>query len=40
VETAVEQSPASAAKESAAAYRNLAMATIGFGLAFWAWNPV
>ncbi|MFF2960918.1 nitrate/nitrite transporter [Streptomyces sp. NPDC057963] len=38
--TAVEQSPAPVDAVSAAAYRNLVMATVGFGLTFWAWNLI
>ncbi|WSC36838.1 NarK/NasA family nitrate transporter [Streptomyces sp. NBC_01744] len=37
---AVKQSPAPTGRPSAAAYRNLVVATIGFGLTFWAWNLI
>ncbi|WP_443044311.1 MFS transporter [Streptomyces sp. NBC_00353] len=37
---AVKQSPARTGRPSAAAYRNLVVATIGFGLTFWAWNLI
>lgn len=37
---AVKQSPAPAGLPSTAAYRNLVVATIGFGLTFWAWNLI
>ncbi|WP_328891393.1 MFS transporter [Streptomyces sp. NBC_00316] len=40
METAVKQSPAPAERQPAAAYRNLVVATIGFGLTFWAWNLI
>ncbi|MFF3952062.1 nitrate/nitrite transporter [Streptomyces sp. NPDC001890] len=40
MDTAVKQSPATVDAPSAAAYRNLVMATIGFGLTFWAWNLI
>jgi NNP family nitrate/nitrite transporter-like MFS transporter len=47
VDTAVKQSPEppdahapAAAAPSAAAYRNLVMATVGFALTFWAWNLI
>ncbi len=36
---AVKQPPAPTGRPSAAAYRNLVVATIGFGL-FWAWNLI
>ncbi|MCG7525709.1 MFS transporter [Streptomyces sp. OfavH-34-F] len=38
MDTAVKQSPPRAG--SAAAYRNLIMATVGFTLTFWAWNLI
>lgn len=38
--TAVNQPPAPAAEESTVPYRNLAMATVGFTLTFWAWNLI
>lgn len=37
---AVKQSPAPTGRPSATAYRNLVVATIGFGLTFWAWNLI
>ncbi|MEU1090530.1 MFS transporter [Streptomyces sp. NPDC005576] len=42
METAAPEHPAApaAARPSAAAYRNLVVATIGFALTFWAWNLV
>ncbi|MGW2084330.1 nitrate/nitrite transporter [Streptomyces sp. NPDC001880] len=40
MDTAVKQSPATFDASSAAAYRNLVTATIGFGLTFWAWNLI
>lgn len=40
METAVKQPPAPAERPSGAAYRNLVVATIGFGLTFWAWNLI
>lgn len=40
MEPAAKQSPAPAGRPSAAAYRNLVVATIGFGLTFWAWNLI
>ncbi|MET9656506.1 MFS transporter [Streptomyces sp. NPDC006510] len=40
MDTAVKQSPATVGTPSAAAYRNLVTATIGFGLTFWAWNLI
>lgn len=40
VDTAVKQPPATVGAPSAAAHRNLVMATIGFGLTFWAWNLI
>ncbi|MER5550972.1 MFS transporter [Streptomyces sp. NPDC002793] len=40
METTAEQAPAPDRKRSAAAYRNLIMATIGFTLTFWAWNLI
>lgn len=40
VDTAVKQSRATIDAPPAAAYRNLVMATIGFGLTFWAWNLI
>lgn len=40
MDTAVKQSPATVDAPSAAACRNLVMATIGFGLTFWAWNLI
>ncbi|WEH33213.1 MFS transporter [Streptomyces sp. AM 4-1-1] len=40
MEAAVRQSPAPAGERSSAAYRNLVMATVGFGLTFWAWNLI
>ncbi|WP_405712383.1 MULTISPECIES: nitrate/nitrite transporter [unclassified Streptomyces] len=40
MDTAVKQSPSTIDAPSSAAYRNLVMATIGFGLTFWAWNLI
>ncbi|MFD7530941.1 nitrate/nitrite transporter [Streptomyces sp. NPDC059849] len=40
MDTAVKKSPAPVDAPSSAAYRNLLMATIGFGLTFWAWNLI
>ncbi|MEV8452271.1 MFS transporter [Streptomyces sp. NPDC052095] len=40
MDTTVKQSPAAVDAPSSAAYRNLVMATIGFGLTFWAWNLI
>ncbi|MES9505168.1 MFS transporter [Streptomyces sp. NPDC000609] len=40
MDTAVKQPPATVDAPSSAAYRNLVMATIGFGLTFWAWNLI
>ncbi|MFE7468435.1 MFS transporter [Streptomyces sp. NPDC057499] len=40
MDTAVKQSPETVEAPSSAAYRNLVMATIGFGLTFWAWNLI
>ncbi|MFF2328866.1 MULTISPECIES: nitrate/nitrite transporter [unclassified Streptomyces] len=40
MEAAVKQSAPPVGVESGAAYRNLVMATIGFGLTFWAWNLI
>ncbi|MFD3656093.1 nitrate/nitrite transporter [Streptomyces sp. NPDC058620] len=40
MDTAVKQPPSPAAEQSAAPYRNLAMATVGFALTFWAWNLI
>ncbi|MFF2009080.1 MFS transporter [Streptomyces sp. NPDC058195] len=40
MDTAAKQSPAAVETPSPAAYRNLVMATIGFGLTFWAWNLI
>ncbi|MGW1404938.1 nitrate/nitrite transporter [Streptomyces sp. NPDC002403] len=40
MDTAVKQSPSTVDAPSAAACRNLVMATIGFGLTFWAWNLI
>lgn len=40
METTAAQPPAPDRKQSAAAYRNLIMATIGFTLTFWAWNLI
>ncbi|MCX4677432.1 MFS transporter [Streptomyces sp. NBC_01433] len=40
MDTAVKQSPVPAGRQSSAAYRNLAVATIGFALTFWAWNLI
>ncbi|MGW2837686.1 MFS transporter [Streptomyces sp. NPDC001493] len=42
METAAPKQPAApaAARPSAAAYRNLVVATVGFALTFWAWNLV
>ncbi|NGN64399.1 NarK/NasA family nitrate transporter [Streptomyces sp. A7024] len=35
-----EATPAAGTRPSAAAYRNLIVATVGFGLTFWAWNLI
>ncbi|MFF9347293.1 nitrate/nitrite transporter [Streptomyces sp. NPDC014734] len=40
METAVKESPARVGAVPSAAYRNLVMATVGFGLTFWAWNLI
>lgn len=40
MDTVAKPSPAEDVKPSAAAYRNLVMATIGFTLTFWAWNLI
>ncbi|MFF8711079.1 MFS transporter [Streptomyces sp. NPDC015184] len=40
MDTAIKQASAPVDAPSAAAYRNLVMATIGFGLTFWAWNLI
>ncbi|MFE7385412.1 nitrate/nitrite transporter [Streptomyces zhihengii] len=40
MDTVAKPSPAEDVKPSAAAYRNLIMATIGFTLTFWAWNLI
>ncbi|WP_250287187.1 MFS transporter [Streptomyces atroolivaceus] len=40
MDTTAKQAPAPDRKQSAAAYRNLIMATIGFTLTFWAWNLI
>lgn len=36
----MKQPPSPAAADSAASYRNLATATVGFALTFWAWNLI
>ncbi|MGW4229007.1 MFS transporter [Streptomyces sp. NPDC004980] len=40
MDTAAKQAPAPDRKQSAAAYRNLIVATVGFTLTFWAWNLI
>ncbi|MBL1291348.1 NarK/NasA family nitrate transporter [Streptomyces sp. For3] len=40
MDTTAEQVPVPDRRPSAAAYRNLVMATIGFTLTFWAWNLI
>ncbi|MFJ8748847.1 nitrate/nitrite transporter [Streptomyces sp. NPDC102441] len=40
METTAKQAPAPDRRQSAAAYRNLIVATIGFTLTFWAWNLI
>ncbi|MEV7105480.1 MFS transporter [Streptomyces atroolivaceus] len=40
MDTTAKQAPAPDRRQSAAAYRNLIMATIGFTLTFWAWNLI
>ncbi|GGY84561.1 MFS transporter [Streptomyces nitrosporeus] len=40
MDTASKQTPAPGRTDSAAAYRNLITATVGFALTFWAWNLI
>ncbi|MFD9500529.1 nitrate/nitrite transporter [Streptomyces sp. NPDC060035] len=40
MDTAGKQAPAPDRKQSASAYRNLIVATVGFTLTFWAWNLI